>query len=79
MKKKETVLSAQNKRVMKVVLMTAIGEKLEDILQNKLVIKNFSKIEKFAEEYIHEVEMNILANDTNAQIRKEMSTKKKKK
>lgn len=79
MKKQETVLKTQDKRVLKITLMKMLGEELEKILQNKLVVRNFSKIEEFAEEYIHEVEMGILANTAHAKIRKELSKKKGKK
>lgn len=77
MKKKEQILSNQDKRAMKIVLMQMLGEELEKILQNKLVVKNFSKIEKFSEKYIYEVEKNILVNTANAQIRKELSKTRK--
>jgi len=78
MKKKE-ILSNQEKRTMKIVLMRLLGEELNKILQNKLIISSFPKIEKFAEEYVHEVEKNILANSAHAKIRKDLSTKKGKK
>ena len=68
---KKTMIEKRQKRIMKIVLMQKLGNEFNKTIQNKALIKLFPKIEKFSDEYIHEVEKTLLVDTVNTKIRKE--------